>query len=61
MIGTAAADAVDATRTRARHHLAFTRERRVGDLPAVTDRADPLRVGDDGAVEEHLVEVDLAA
>ena len=55
------ADAVDAARARARHHLALARQRRVGDLPAVADLADPLRVGHTRAVEEHLVEVDLAA
>ena len=45
----------------ARHHLPLTGQGGVGDPPAVVDLADPLRVGHPGAVEEHLVEVDLAA
>ena len=56
-----AADAVDAARARARDHLALAGERRARDAPAVAGRADPVRVGDAHVVEEHLVEVDLAA
>ena len=36
-------------------------QRRVGDLPALTDLADAVLVGNDRPVEEHLVELDLAA
>ncbi len=56
-----ASDAVHATRPRARHHLAFPRQRGVGDLPPGTHGTDPAVVGDPGRVEEHLVEVDLTA
>ena len=55
------ADAVDATRARARHHLPLARQRRVRDLPADADRADALRVGHHRVRKENLVEVDVAA
>ncbi len=55
------ADAVHAAGARARHHLALTRQGGVGDPPAVADGPDPLGVGHHRPVEEHLVEVDLAA
>src|SRR5262249_21370621 len=54
-------DAVDAPAAPPGHHLALAGEGRARDLPSVTDRTDPLRVGDTRPLEEHLVEVDLAA
>ena len=43
------------------HHLALAGQARAGHPPPVARRADQVRVGDAHAVEEHLVEVDLAA
>ena len=59
--GPGAADAVDAAAARARHHLALAGEGRTGDPPPVADGTDAPGVGDAHLVEEHLVEVDLAA
>src|SRR5205085_11515893 len=56
-----ATDAVDAAGACTGDHLPLAGERRAGDAPAVARVADPLRVRDPGAVEEHLAEVDLAA
>ena len=44
MADTRASDAVDATRPRARHHLAFPRQGGVGDLPPGTHITDSARV-----------------
>src|SRR6266540_6392851 len=57
VVDAGAADAVDTARTRACHHLPLRRQRRAGDPPTVTDRADALRVRHSRAIEEHLVEV----
>ena len=54
-------DAVDPARAAPRHHLPLARERGARDPPAVADLADPVDVGHARPVEEHLVEVDLAA
>ena len=53
------ADAVDTPRTRSRYHLALARERGVRDLPSRADVAHATGIGNQGPVEEHLVEVDL--
>src|SRR5262249_49208951 len=59
--GARAADAIDAARAFARHHLALPGEGRPRDPPAVPDLTHALGVGDARPVEENLVEVDLAA
>ena len=62
VLDAAPADAIDAARARARHHLPLARKRRVRDLPALADLADAVRRrARRASVEEHLVEVDLAA
>src|SRR5215218_3069896 len=52
--GPQSADSVDPARALTRHHLALARQRRARDAPAVPHLTDSLRVGDPGAVEEHL-------
>src|SRR5690606_15361668 len=59
--GADAADAFDADGAAAGDHLAFAGEGGLGDAPAVAGLADAVRVGDHGAVEEHLEELGLAA
>src|SRR5204862_2768528 len=46
------ADAVDAARTRAGHHLALAGQRRVGHPPPIADIADALTVRHAYAIEE---------
>src|SRR5258708_16030467 len=57
--GAGAADPVHAAGARSRHHLPLAAQRRLGNLPALALRADPLGVRNPGGVEERLEELDL--